>query len=67
MKKSNRYNGFWNSGAPLTSKRGAHVLSDPEQSEILINAVRRSRSERITNKTVKVNFSSDMAKEIVKL
>ena len=67
MKKSNRYKGFWNSGAPLTSKRGAMVLSNPEQSEILINAVRKSRSERNTNQKIKVNFSSDMVKEIVNM
>lgn len=64
MKKSNRYNGFWNSSAPLTSKRGAHVLSDPIQAEALIDAVRKSRSTGKSSVSIKVNFSSQMAMEI---
>ncbi len=67
MKKSNRYSGFWNSGAPLTSKRGSHVLSNPIQSEVLITAVRKSRSDRNNHDLIKVNFSRAMAKDIAEM
>ncbi|MCH2232227.1 MAG: hypothetical protein MK078_17855 [Crocinitomicaceae bacterium] len=45
MKKSNRYRGFWNSDAPLTSKKGQWVISDPKNSAALIKAVRYSKHE----------------------
>lgn len=62
MKKSNRYSGFWNSEAPLTSKRGRFILSNPVQSEILIDAVRKSRSdEKFHTKSEKIGFTKDIA------
>jgi hypothetical protein len=70
MKKSNRYSSFWNSNTPLTSKRGQLVLSNPAAAELLIDAVRKSRSAGSTStrsKIIKVDFSETTAKDIADL
>lgn len=59
--KPNRYKGFWNSETPLTSKRARLILSDPAQAEILINAVRKRRSDaKFNSKSGKIKFSKDI-------
>lgn len=64
MKNSNRTKGFFFSSTPLSSKRGSMAISDPEQSKILIKAIREAR--RSNDSTPRpIGFSKDFEKKLI--
>ena len=55
---------FWNSLLPLTSKRANYILSRPNESKRLVEAVRKSKANMDFDVT-KINFSSqEVAREV---
>ncbi|SOU89657.1 conserved hypothetical protein [Tenacibaculum finnmarkense genomovar ulcerans] len=60
MINSNRTKGFWFSSTPVTSEKGSKVISNTNQSEILIKAIRETRHSKVSGSTQrKVGFSPE--------
>ena len=65
MKDSNRTKGFWFSSTPVSSERGSKVISNTKYSEVLIDAVRKSRHSNNEHSPEKLDFSEDFVDTLI--